>query len=72
MHWRMVFCVNLIHGLVGILLILLTLPQSREKERRKLDAPGLVALAAILVSLLLAQAWEGVMAGTAISSSGAW
>ena len=53
MHWRMVFYVNLIPGLIGILLIFLTLPQSREKERRKLDAPGLVALVAFLVSLLL-------------------
>ena len=53
-HWRMVFYVNLIPGLIGILLILLTLPQSREKERRKLDAPGLVALVSFLVSLLLA------------------
>ena len=54
MHWRMVFYVNLIPGLIGVLLILLTLPQSREKERRKLDAPGLVALVSFLVSLLLA------------------
>ena len=53
-HWRMVFYVNLIPGLIGILLILLTLPQSREKERRKLDAPGLIALVSFLVSLLLA------------------
>ena len=54
MHWRMVFYVNLIPGLIGILLILLTLPQSREKQRRKLDVPGLVALVSFLVSLLLA------------------
>ena len=54
MHWRMVFYVNLIPGLIGILLILLTLPQRREKERRKLDAPGLIALVLFLVSLLLA------------------
>ena len=54
MHWRMVFYVNLIPGLIGTLLILLTLPQSQEKERRKLDAPGLVALVSFLVSLLLA------------------
>ena len=54
MHWRMVFYVNLIPGLIGVVLILLTLAQSREKERRKLDAPGLVALVSFLVSLLLA------------------
>ena len=54
MHWRMVFYINFIPGLIGILLVFLTLPQSREKERRKLDAPGLVALVLFLVSLLLA------------------
>ena len=54
MHWRMVFYINIIPGLIGILLVFLTLPESREKERRKLDAPGLVALVLFLVSLLLA------------------
>ena len=53
-HWRMVFHVNLLPGLVGILMVLLILPQGREKVRHILDAPGLIALVSFLVSLLLA------------------
>ena len=53
-HWRMVFYVNLLPGLIGILMVFLILPQGREKVRRMLDAPGLIALASFLVSLLLA------------------
>ena len=53
-HWRMIFYVNLLPGLAGVLLVLLVLPQTREKVRRRLDAPGLIALATFLVSLLLA------------------
>ena len=53
-HWRMIFYVNLLPGLAGVLLVLLVLPQTREKVRRQLDAPGLIALATFLVSLLLA------------------
>ena len=53
-HWRMIFYVNLLPGLAGLLLVLLVLPQTREKVRRQLDAPGLIALATFLVSLLLA------------------
>ena len=53
-HWRMIFFVNLLPGLMGALLVLAVLPHTREKLRRRLDTPGLVALAAFLVSLLLA------------------
>ena len=53
-HWRMVFHVNLLPGLIGILMVFLILPQGREKVRRMLDAPGLIALVSFLVSLLLA------------------
>ena len=54
MHWRMVFHINLVPGLIGILMVYLILPQGREKVRRMLDAPGLIALVSFLVSLLLA------------------
>ena len=53
-HWRMIFFVNLLPGLIGVLLVLAILPQTREKLRRRLDTPGLIALASFLVSLLLA------------------
>ena len=53
-HWRMIFFINLLPGLIGILLVLAILPQTREKVRRRLDTPGLIALAVFLVSLLLA------------------
>ena len=53
-HWRMIFFINLLPGLIGILLVLAILPQTREKVRRRLDTPGLIALATFLVSLLLA------------------
>lgn len=53
-HWRMVFILNLVPGLIGALLVGLILPQIREKVRRRLDTPGLISLASFLVSLLLA------------------
>ena len=53
-HWRMIFFINLLPGLIGVLLVLAILPQTREKVRRRLDTPGLIALATFLVSLLLA------------------
>ena len=53
-HWRMIFFINLLPGLVGLLLVLAILPQVRETVRRRLDAPGLIALASFLVTLLLA------------------
>ena len=53
-HWRMIFFINLLPGLIGILLVLAILPQTRETVRRRLDTPGLIALATFLVSLLLA------------------
>ena len=53
-HWRMIFFINLLPGLIGALLVLAILPQTREKLRRRLDTPGLIALATFLVSLLLA------------------
>ena len=53
-HWRMIFFVNLLPGLIGALLVFVILPQTREKVRRRLDTPGLIALASFLVSLLLA------------------
>ena len=53
-HWRMIFFINLLPGLIGVLLVLAVLPQTREKVRRRLDTPGLIALASFLVSLLLA------------------
>ena len=40
--------------MIAVLLVLAILPHTREKERRRLDTPGLVALATFLVSLLLA------------------
>ena len=53
-HWRMIFFINLLPGLIGALLVLMVLPQTREKLRRGLDTPGLITLASFLVSLLLA------------------
>ena len=53
-HWRMIFFVNLLPGLIAILLALAILPHTRETVRRRLDTPGLIALATFLVSLLLA------------------
>ena len=45
---------NPLPGLIGLLLVLAILPQTREKLRRRLGTPGLIALASFLVSLLLA------------------
>ena len=39
-HWRMIFFINLLPGLTGVLLVLLILPQTREKLRRRLDTPA--------------------------------
>jgi DHA2 family multidrug resistance protein len=50
----MVFYVNIIPGIVGMLLVLLIIPNTREAVKRSLDLPGLITLTVFLVSLLIA------------------
>jgi MFS transporter, DHA2 family, multidrug resistance protein len=52
--WRMVFYLNIMPGVVGMLLVLLVIPNTREAVQRSLDWLGLVTLAGFMVSLLLA------------------
>jgi DHA2 family multidrug resistance protein len=54
LSWRMVFYVNTIPGVIGMLLVLLVIPSTREAVKRSLDLPGLITLAVFLVSLLIA------------------
>ena len=54
LHWRMVFYLNTLPGTIGMLLVLLVIPNTREAVKRVLDAPGLIALTTFLVSLLFA------------------
>jgi len=52
--WRMVFYFNTLPGLIGILLVLLVIPNTREEKKPSLDLLGLLAMAVFLVSLLTA------------------
>ena len=54
LHWRMVFYLNTLPGTIGMLLVLLVIPNTREAVKRVLDAPGLIALTTFLVSLFFA------------------
>jgi DHA2 family multidrug resistance protein len=54
LNWRMVFYLNIVPGVLGMLLALLVIPNTREAVRRSLDWPGLVTLAGFMISLLLA------------------
>ncbi len=54
LSWRMVFYVNVVPGIIGMLLVLLVISNTREAERHSLDLPGLITLAVFLVSLLIA------------------
>lgn len=52
--WRMVFSLNVMPGILGMLLVFLVIPNTREAVQRSLDWPGLLALAGFMISLLLA------------------
>ncbi len=54
MHWRMIFYLNTLPGIIGIVLVLLVIPNTRETIKRHLDLPGLATLTVFLVSLLIA------------------
>ena len=54
LHWRMVFYLNILPGIIGIVLVLLVIPNTRETIKRHLDLPGLTTLTVFLVSLLIA------------------
>jgi DHA2 family multidrug resistance protein len=64
LSWRAVFYVNVLPGLLCMALVWGVLPGGRDEGRRALDLPGLLALAAFLVSLLIAlsqghrQGWD--------------
>ena len=52
--WRAVFYINVPVGILGLILAYLILPAAPRQGSRPLDLPGMVTLAAFLVSLLLA------------------
>jgi DHA2 family multidrug resistance protein len=54
LSWRMVFYLNVPAGLLGMLLIALVIPNTREAVRRSLDLAGLLTMTIFLVSLLIA------------------
>ncbi|WP_186317660.1 MFS transporter [Curtobacterium sp. 9128] len=51
--WRTVFLVNLPVGLVAVLLVRRTVPETRSPSRPALDLPGVVLLVVVLVGLLV-------------------
>lgn len=53
-NWRMVFYMNALPGLLGILLAMLVLPKTREADAPTLDLPGLAMMTIFLISLLIA------------------
>jgi EmrB/QacA subfamily drug resistance transporter len=54
LSWRMVFLLVLAPGLVGVVLTILVLPNTREAQQRSLDVIGLLVICVFLVSLLVA------------------
>ena len=52
--WRAVFYINVPFGILGLILAYLILPAAPRQGSRPLDLPGMLTLAAFLVSLLLA------------------
>ena len=52
--WRAVFYINVPVGILGLILAYLILPTAPRQSNRPLDLPGMLTLAAFLVSLLLA------------------
>ena len=52
--WRAVFYINVPVGILGLILAYLILPTAPRQSGRPLDVPGMLTLAAFLVSLLLA------------------
>jgi EmrB/QacA subfamily drug resistance transporter len=64
LNWRMVFYMNIVPGMVGMLLVVLVIPNTREAIRRSLDVVGLVTMTVFLVSFLIAlsqgqrQGWD--------------
>ena len=53
-NWRSVFYINVPVGIIGVILGYFVLPTPRRQERRRLDVPGMLTMAAFLVSFLLA------------------
>ncbi|ETX04371.1 DHA2 family efflux MFS transporter permease subunit [Candidatus Entotheonella palauensis] len=53
-NWRMVFYMNAVPGILGILLAMLVLPKTRESDLPALDLPGLATMTIFLISLLIA------------------
>ena len=53
-NWRMVFYMNALPGIFGILLAMLVLPKTREADAPALDLPGLAMMSIFLISLLIA------------------
>ncbi len=53
-NWRMVFYMNALPGLLGIFLVLLVIPKTRESETQSIDLPGLATMTIFLISLLTA------------------
>jgi EmrB/QacA subfamily drug resistance transporter len=52
--WRLIFFVNLPIGLIGMILVLIYIPNHRSKSRRPFDLVGFVLTALALVSLIAA------------------
>ena len=54
LSWRMVFFLNVAPGVMCIVLVLLVLPNVREKVQQALDLAGLLMVGVFLISLLVA------------------
>lgn len=61
LSWNWVFLINVPLGIPVLLLIVLTFPDIRPRDRhQKLDYPGMLALILAVVSTMLALSWAGV------------
>jgi MFS family permease len=53
LNWRWVFYINIPIGLFAIVMAFILIPKSEKKKITKIDFPGIIALSAGLISLLL-------------------
>ena len=61
LSWNWIFLINVPLGIPVLLLIVLTFPDIRPRDRhQKLDYPGMLALILAVVSTMLALSWAGV------------
>lgn len=75
-NWRAIFYINMPVGLISAAIVLVTMPETQDQQRRPFDAVGVLSMASFLVLLLLALSegrrygWGSQMIVTLFGSAG--